>query len=114
LEGILSKIYQPWLHRNPTGEPTAIPVLDTAAHYSLDDTVELHAQLDGFERSVRPPLSWSSLSDQDVQARDHTILQTQRNVLHARSVLYSKRMDRAKEESYCCVNNLKTGSYICV
>ena len=109
LEGILSKIYQPWLHRNPTGEPTATPVLDIAAHYSLDDTVELHAQLDGFERSVRAPLSWSSLRDQDVQARDYTILQTQRNVLHARSVLCCtpKGMGCTKEESCCRVNSLK-------
>ncbi|KAH6894647.1 fungal-specific transcription factor domain-containing protein [Thelonectria olida] len=83
LEGILSKIYQPWLNRSPTSE--ASPALGSDIHHSLDNIVDLHTQLTKFEQSLPPSLSWESPASLDgFSQQDRRVLETQRNVLRAR------------------------------
>ena len=83
LEGILQKIYQPWLNRDTSVDGSVPAGLNI--HHSLDAVVELQAQLYGFEQSVTPCLSWvSPTTPNGVAAEDKTLLEIQRNVLHAR------------------------------
>lgn len=83
LEGILSKIYQPWLKRSSmSGAPTtSVPDI----HHSMDNIVELHMQLTRFEKSLPLHLSWESPTSLDLFSQeDRQILETQKTVLHAR------------------------------
>ncbi|KAJ9137102.1 Fungal specific transcription factor domain containing protein [Pleurostoma richardsiae] len=85
LEGILQRIYQPWLSRetNVNGPVTA----GLNIQHSLDTIVELESQLSGFERSVTPFLSWiSPEAHKKVSAEDGVIFEIQKNVLHARFI----------------------------
>lgn len=83
LEGILSKVYKPWLHQSLSNEKSTAPGLDI--HYSLDNIVEIHTQLTRFEQSLPPSLSWKCPATFETFTReDQLILETQRNVLHAR------------------------------
>jgi hypothetical protein len=84
LEGILSKIYQPWLNRSRPANETS-PALGSDIHHSLDNIVDLHTQLSKFEESLPPCLSWESPASLDGFSHgDRKVIEAQRNVLHAR------------------------------
>ncbi|KAL1867362.1 hypothetical protein VTK73DRAFT_4209 [Phialemonium thermophilum] len=83
LEGILQKIYQPWLHRDTNTDGHSSASFNN--HYSLDTVIELQAQLTAFEQSISPPLSWVSPLRLDyMSAEDRRIMEMQKNVLQAR------------------------------
>lgn len=83
LEGMLQKIYQPWLNRDTSTDdsgPTGLNI-----HHSLDAVIELQTQLSSFEQTVTPCLSWISPTISSVMdIEDQSLLEMQRNVLHAR------------------------------
>ncbi|KAH7129273.1 fungal-specific transcription factor domain-containing protein [Dactylonectria macrodidyma] len=90
LERILSEIYQPWLTRDCGGEASPSP--RSKIPYNFDTIMEIHQQLNDFEKSVSPFISWTCPTSLDtLPAEDRSILEIQRNVLHAR-VLYLQLM----------------------
>ncbi|EFX02461.1 fungal specific transcription factor domain containing protein [Grosmannia clavigera kw1407] len=94
LEGILQKIYEPWMthDNNASGSSTTGQL---HIHHSLDTIVELQDQLTGFEQSVAPYLSWVTPETPDnVSAEDLHVLEMQKNVLHARFVYMQLIMHR--------------------
>ena len=80
LEDILQRIYRPWLTRDAnTGQ----------AHHNLDTIVDIQGQLDAFERSVTPLLSWKTQGEmpESMPESDRDITRISQNVLYARCVL---------------------------
>lgn len=93
LEDILQRIYKPWLTRDANngnngsaGAASSNNALQT--HHNLDTVVDIQGQLDQFERSVTPFLSWTTpvQTPGDVAEEDRLIMGISQNVLHARFI----------------------------
>ncbi|CAK7216312.1 hypothetical protein SCUCBS95973_002770 [Sporothrix curviconia] len=79
LEDILQRIYKPWLTRDANSGQ---------AHHNLDTLVNIQGQLDTFERSVAPLLSWKTPVGlpESMTESDRDIMKISKNVLHARFI----------------------------
>ncbi|CAK7227397.1 hypothetical protein SBRCBS47491_006555 [Sporothrix bragantina] len=79
LEDILQRIYKPWLTRDSNTGP---------AHHNLDTVVDIQGQLDTFERSVTPLLSWKTPGKMpdNMPENDRDVMKISKNVLHARFI----------------------------
>jgi hypothetical protein len=97
LEDILQRIYKPWLTRdanNGNNNNGSINTTTTSSsnalqtHHNLDTVVEIQGQLDQFERSVTPFLSWTTSAEMPgaVSDEDRLIMGISQNVLHARFI----------------------------
>ncbi|EPE05020.1 fungal specific transcription factor [Ophiostoma piceae UAMH 11346] len=93
LEGILQRIYRPWLTRDVPDSTTSTSNSSTGSntfqvHHNLDTVVEIQGQLDHFQQYVTPFLSWTCREEvpESMSAADKHIMEINRNVLQARFI----------------------------
>lgn len=93
LEGILQRIYRPWLTRDVPDSSTSTSTNSPGTfqvHHNLDTVVEIQGQLDNFQQSVTPFLSWIKREEvpesAQMSASDQHIMEINRNVLQARFI----------------------------
>ncbi|CAK7201181.1 hypothetical protein SEUCBS139899_003884 [Sporothrix eucalyptigena] len=90
LEDILQRIYKPWLTRDANAGGAGAASSNSPLHSSqtLDTVVDIQGQLDNFERSVTPLLSWKTQDEllKSMSENDCNVMKISRNVLHSRFI----------------------------